>query len=158
MTEGKAIHLQRYPSVCSMSNWQHLQTQERKEHFCCFMAFDYSQNHPVRYFHGTPTLQSGTNRKERAEQEADGRGARKSSFPCSLRGAVGQHWNLRAMTGKRWQHFAPKHEIKYLLLHRFHCILALRQWQGLWMLAGFILWALLLQYSVSPNWNSSLLW
>lgn len=69
----RAIHLQRYPSICSVPHWRHLRTQEHKtsckktEHFYCLMVFA-PRVSMSECFCGTPTLQSGTNEKERAKE------------------------------------------------------------------------------------------
>lgn len=154
----RAIHLQRYPSICSVSDWRHPQTQEHKtpckraEHFCCLVVLDCSQSQHVRVFSWDSNPAEWNKWKGESSPRSGARRARSSPPPLlSERGALWQHWNLCAMTGKRWQHFAPKHEIISLLLHLCHCILARSQWQGLWVLAGFILWALVLQHSVTSN-------
>lgn len=45
--------------------------------------------------------------------------------------------------------FCSKHDMKPLLLHVLQCRSALSQWQGLWVLAAFALWALVLHIQLS---------
>lgn len=144
----RAIHLQRYPSIlfrlAASPNTGAQSLLEENRTFLWWMVFDCSPSQHVRVFSFSWEPKKGQSSARLMPQEP-------GAPQPSERGAVGQLWNLCATTGKRCQRYAPKHEIKPLLLRLFHCILARSQWQGLGALAGFILWPLVLQNSVTSN-------